>query len=308
MTETKYGKYVKKLTFSDDGPGFFRQGTKMSSEFLGLPVNIEYGTYWSAGRIGKEPYGAHTHDFNQVLFWLGGDTNDMGELGAEVELCLGEEMEKQMITTTTAIFIPPGLPHLPATITRMNKRCMLMVVSCAAEYKATPVASDRAPSEYLGMRSKYRENVSRVPFARKGAWSYGPLNPDDSGGSLAFISSNQFDFLIMCESIKKAPYRFGPIPDEPHAHNQPEILIFMGADTNDLSELGGEVEIALGEEKEMHIFNTPTAVIVPGELPHCPLTILKVDKPFILSDVRPFGRGYETAGAMGVTPQAGTGT
>ena len=60
---------------------------------------------------------------------------------------------------------------------------------------------------------------------------------------------------------------------------------------------------ALGEEKERHIFTEPTAVICPAELLHCPLTITKVDKPFILSDVRPFGSGYETAGQMGVTSQ-----
>jgi uncharacterized RmlC-like cupin family protein len=301
MAETKYGKYVKKLIFKDYGPGSFRQGTKMDSEFLGVNVNIEYGTYWSAGRIGKEPYEPHKHDFDQVLYWLGGDTDDMGELHGEVELCLGEEMEKHMITTTTAVFIPKGMPHLPATINRMGRRFILMVVSIAGEYKAIPVTTDKGPSDFAGMRAKYRQNVVNVPFQRKGAWSYGPLNPDDSGGSLAFIRTNLFNFLIMSESLKKAPYRFGPLPDEPHAHNQPEILVFMGADTSDLSVLGGEVEISLGEEKERHIFNEPTAVICPAGLLHCPLTITKVEKPFILSDVRPFGSGYETAGQMGVT-------
>lgn len=296
MAETKYGQYVKSLSFKDDGPGFYRQGTEMSGEFLGLDVHIQYGTYWTAGKIGKEPYWLHVHDFNQVLFWLGADTSDMGEFGAEVELCLGEEMEKHMITTTTSVTVPRGFPHLPATITRMDKRFLLMTVSLAPELKATPVSSDRVPSGPAGWRdAKHRSHILHVPFTRKGAWSYGPKNPDDSGGALASIRSEDFDFLIMCESLKKAPYRFGPEPDKPHTHPNPEILIFMGTDCNDLSELGGEVEIALGEEVERHVFTKPTAVVVPGGLPHCPLTITRVDRPFLLTDVRPFGVGGPTA-------------
>ena len=131
----------------------------------------------------------------------------------------------------------------------------------------------------------------RVPFIRKGPWSYGQLNPDDSGGHLGVINGKDtgFDFIIMCETLKKAPYRFGPIPDKPHVHQNPEILLFMGADTDDITKLGGEAEIALGKEMELHRITQPTAVIVPGGLPHNPLTITKVDTPFIMTDVRPFG-------------------
>lgn len=295
MAEKKYQQYVKQLSFKDDGPGFYRQGTEISSEFLGLDVNIRYGTYWSAGRIGKEPYEPHVHDFDQVLFWMGTDTDDMGDLDAEVEMCIGEEMEKHMITTTTVVSIPKGLPHLPANITRMDRRFILFSVSMSAEWTATPFHSDNKPTEPVGWQSKYRDKISHVPYTRKGAWSYGPQNPDDSGGALAVIRGTDFKYVIMSESIKKAPYRFGPIPDKPHTHPQPEILVFMGIDCNDLSELGGEAEIALGDEMERYIINTPTVVYCPERLPHNPLTITKVDKPFLLTDVRPFGIGRPMA-------------
>ena len=98
-------------------------------------------------------------------------------------------------------------------------------------------------------------------------------------------------FCYLYESLKKAPYRFDPDPTKPHTHPQPEILFFLGVDTNDLSQLGGEVECSLGEEMEKHIITRPTAVVVPAGLPHNPLTITKVDKPFILLDCRPFGHG-----------------
>jgi hypothetical protein len=292
MTETKYGRYVKSLSFHDYGPGFYRQGTKMDGEFLGLGAHIQYGTYWAAGKMGGDNGGTHVHDFDQVMFWFGGDTSDMGELGAEIELFLGEEKEKHMITTTTAVYIPKGFQHLPANVTRMDKRYIYMEVSCAPEYLETSVPSNDKNLDAIpvsGFGSRYRERVVHPPFIRKGAWSYGPKNRDDSGGALAVIRGKEFNSMILCESIKKAPYRFGPVPDKPHVHPLSEILIFIGTDTNDLSVLGAEVEISLGEEQERHIITTPTAVVCPGNLPHCPLTITKIDRPIILTDVRPFG-------------------
>jgi uncharacterized RmlC-like cupin family protein len=294
MAKRKYEQYVKGLNYTDGGFGSFRQGVRMDSEFLGMDVCIEYGTYWSAGKIGKEPHTPHKHDFNQVLYWFGGNTSDMSDLGAEIELFLGEENERHMLTCSTAVGIPAGLPHLPANIVRMDRRFIFMVVSITGKYEATPLPAEKGQFDnkpLAGWGAKYQSNFIRVPFIRKGAWSYGQNNPDDSGGALGVINGKDcgFDFVIMCESLQKAPYRFGPMPDKPHVHKNPEILCFMGADTNDLSQLGGEAEIALGKEMELYRFSTPTVVIIPGGLPHCPLTITKVEKPFILTDVRPFG-------------------
>ncbi|MGD9157990.1 MAG: hypothetical protein PVG39_06260 [Desulfobacteraceae bacterium] len=69
----------------------------------------------------------------------------------------------------------------------------------------------------------------------------------------------------------------------------PEVLFFLGSDPDNLSDLGGEAEFALGKEKEIHIINKPTAVLCPDKFPHCPLTITKIDRPFFLMDFKPFG-------------------
>jgi hypothetical protein len=294
VAKTKYGQYVKALTFRDNAPGYYRQVATITGESLGLDFHIEYGACWTAGRMGQAPYGTHAHDFDQVMLWLGADTDDMGELGAEVELCLGEEREKYMITTSTAVAVPRGFPHFPANINRMDKRFIFMTVSCATECKEKRLPASKKGIESIPVaawNAKYRDNIINLAFTRKGAWSYGPKNRDDSGGHLAFIRGKEslFDFLIMCESLKRAPYRFGPDPDKPHAHPKPEVLIFMGTDLNDLSQLGGEVEIGLGKEMETHVITTPTAVVIPGGLAHCPLVVTRVDRPFILTDVRPFG-------------------
>ncbi len=302
MAGNNYGKNVVELDFKD-GPRLYRQVTEVSGEAYDLDFHVRYGTYMAGGQMGIESYGQHQHDFNQVNFWLGTDTNSIGDLGAEVELCIGEEWEKHMITTSTAVAIPGGLPHYPAMINKIDRRFIYVEVSCAREYseEALP-ATKKKPDEIpvTGWNSRYRPNIINLAFTRKGPWSYGPTNRDDSGGHLAFIRSNTpgFDFLIMCESLKKAPYRFGPNPEKPHAHPMTEILFFVGTDTDSLGDLGGEAEIYLGKEMEKHVITRPTAVVIPDKLAHCPLTITRVDRPFYLMDVRPFGTEIPGVGKL----------
>lgn len=290
----KYDNYVRPLSFTDDGYGCLRQKVTMDSEFLGIEAIIEYGTLWAAGNIGKEPHIAHKHGFNQIHYFFSANTTDMSDLGAEIEFFIGEENEKHMINCSTAVGVPAGMPHMPVNILKMDNRIYWLTVSVTDQYEETalPAKKEKFANQPLaGFMSKHRKQFVQVPFIRKGPWSYGELNPDDSGGHLGVINGTGtgFDFIIMCETLKKAPYRFGPIPDKPHVHKNPEILIFMGTDLNDITQLHGEAEIALGKEMELHKITQPTAVLVPGGLPHNPLTITKVERPFIMTDVRPYG-------------------
>jgi hypothetical protein len=289
----KYAKYVRPLAFQDPGSGPMRPVSKMDGAALGSEATIEFGTFVYGGKIGKEPYGAHVHDFDQVLYFMGGDCRDMGELNAEIELCLGEEKEKVLINSTTTVFIPKGLPHFPATIRKMDKRFYYMEISLASENKEKPVAGGPEPATPVaGMASKYRSHIVRPAFIRKAPGGLDPKNMDDSGGALAGISNpKDFATLIMCESVTRAPYRF-PNPAY-HTHTQPEYLYFHGGDPDDPTKLGGEVELYIGGkgDSERYIFNVPTVWIVPAGVPHCPLIITRVDTPFIMTDIRPFGSG-----------------
>jgi hypothetical protein len=57
--------------------------------------------------------------------------------------------------------------------------------------------------------------------------------------------------------------------------------------------LGGEVELYLGAkgEAERYIVTVPIVWIVPANLPHNPNIITKIDRPFIFTDIRPYGMG-----------------
>jgi hypothetical protein len=293
MAAKKNQKYVIELEFKNDRPGFYRQVATVNGKDFGIDFNVEYGAYIAPGNMGAEPPRPHSHKYNQVMLFLGCDAKDMGELGAEVEMGLGDEGETYMITTTTAVAVPAGMAHYPAHINKMDRRFVYMEVSTTTEnsMKILPAIKNRQEPGTLDItKAKHWQNVTRIPFIRKGPWMYGARNRDDSGGHLAFISSpSQFNYLVMHESIKNAPYRFGQKPDKPHIHPKPEILFFMGTDVNDLTKLGAEAELVLGKELETFTITKPTAVIIPGGFPHCPLTITKVDRPMILTDVRPFG-------------------
>ena len=286
----KFAKYVKPINYQDPGWGSIRPWARMDSAFLeGENLTIDMGTVVYAGKMGKEPYEAHVHDYDQVIYMLGGDCYSMGDLYAEVELCLGKEKEVQQINSTTAVYVPRGMPHFPLTVRKMNKRFYYIEISLAREYKETPVAGEPGPQKVAGMISKYRSNLTRPPFQRKTPGIMNPDSKDDSGGALAGIRNDLFPTVIMCESLINSPYRF-PNPDY-HIHTEPEFIIFHGSDPDNPTELGGEVELYLGAkgEAERYIVTVPTVWIVPANLPHCPLIVTKVDKPFIFTDIRPYG-------------------
>ena len=69
---------------------------------------------------------------------------------------------------------------------------------------------------------------------------------------------------------------------EPHVHDWDEFLMFIGGDTTNLLDLGGEVEFSLGDDPdnmEKFVFTSPTVVHLTKGLWHCPLNFKRVDDP-----------------------------
>ena len=70
------------------------------------------------------------------------------------------------------------------------------------------------------------------------------------------------------------------LADPPHKHDCDEFLFFIPADSENWPELGGEAEIALGEEWEKHTITTAAVICLPPGVQHAPIFMKKVDKPF----------------------------
>jgi hypothetical protein len=76
------------------------------------------------------------------------------------------------------------------------------------------------------------------------------------------------------------------VSDNPaHTHNFQEYIAWYGTNPNDPTDFGGEVHIFLGEEMEEHVFTKPTVLNLPPGLVHCPLEIVRVDRPIIQLEI-----------------------
>ncbi len=88
---------------------------------------------------------AHTHDFDQIILFLGGNPGSVGEFGAEVEMSLGEPPEKHIINYTSCVYIPAGLMHCPLNVKTVYKPIMFIdiTLSPGASIRPLPPASRR---------------------------------------------------------------------------------------------------------------------------------------------------------------------
>lgn len=77
---------------------------------------------------------------------------------------------------------------------------------------------------------------------------------------------------------------------EPHTHDFDEILAFFGSNPEDYHDLGGEVELWLGDEK--HILTKSCMVFIPKGLQHNPLIFRRIDRPIFHFSTGP-SRDYD---------------
>jgi len=130
MAETKYGKYIMKDLIQDIG---HYTGYSIVAHDGELDADCSIGYHCISKPISFDR--PHAHDFVELLCFIGGDPTDVRDLGAEVEVCLGEEGEKHVIDTATVVSIPAGLIHCPLNIKNVKKPIVFLEVSLTPKYK-----------------------------------------------------------------------------------------------------------------------------------------------------------------------------
>jgi hypothetical protein len=70
------------------------------------------------------------------------------------------------------------------------------------------------------------------------------------------------------------------LADPPHVHNCDEHLFFIPSSCENWPDLGGEAEVAMGEEWEKHTITTAAIICLPAGVQHAPIFMKRVDKPF----------------------------
>ena len=99
-----------------------------------VPGSFSVICSWYFKPMEKEGTPSHVHDFDEVIGFLGGNPEDVKDLGAEIEVTLGEEEEKHIVKTASIVRIPKGLRHGPFNFKRVDKPIVFMNVTLSPEY------------------------------------------------------------------------------------------------------------------------------------------------------------------------------
>lgn len=282
MPETKYGKHVIREPFHKATEDFGNASILAFNNEDKAGVVYEYHCINQDGWAMKD---SRVHDTWELLCFLGGNPRNIPDLGAEVSICLGDEREEHIITSATIVSIPPGLRHCPITVTQYYRPFVLLRISTTREYE-TKLQSQTGSVGVFGVKGmkegspvtkngkKYWMNIVQGPFfieaepgwAGTSIWAH--HNEYKNGTTLGYHC---------IDSTYEAPFT--------HSHNFHELLCFIGGNPENVTDLGAEVSICLGDEPEEHIFNTATIVSMPPGLKHCPLIVRNVTRPLVFLEV-----------------------
>ena len=144
MAESKYGKYIFKEPRQEPPQRkpvdaraitLFEDLTKAIGKFN---VNFNF-----VGEIGPHVLNdpPHRHDCDEILFFIPADPEIAPDLGGVVEIGLGDEWEKQTITTAAVICIPKGLQHCPVFVKKVTKPFYFGHCELASKYVSSETAS-----------------------------------------------------------------------------------------------------------------------------------------------------------------------
>jgi hypothetical protein len=89
------------------------------------------------------------------------------------------------------------------------------------------------------------------------------------------------------EQLRKMSNGGGP---QPHTHPFEEVLTFFGTNFDDPHDLGGEIELWLEDEK--FVLTKSFLAYIPAGMQHCPLKILRIDRPMFHFTLGP-GQAYD---------------
>ena len=129
MAESKYGKYIREPSIRDGLHG--QEMVYLGNDVGGAGLSV----YWysiAEPFLMKEP--AHTHDHDQFECFLGSNPLNIRDFGAEIEIWLGKEEEKQLINSSSAVYIPKGLVHRAVNFRKIDKPISFINIFLAPEY------------------------------------------------------------------------------------------------------------------------------------------------------------------------------
>ena len=118
-------------------------------------------TTWLWSGAAKEPVGeAHTHDYSQVVGFIGGYPGNDQDLDGEISMWL--DGHKETFTKNHLVFIPAGVVHGPFMFTKINRPVLFLVIAMTGQYSSNPATQPAQPTaeKRYSLMDHTKENFS----------------------------------------------------------------------------------------------------------------------------------------------------
>lgn len=265
-------------------------------------------------------HGPHSHNEDQLLVFLGSNPEDIHDLGCDVEICIGPEMERHVFSKTNLIYIPAGLVHGPLRFRNLRRPFILMNDISAPKLTETPypelVSEEEAEKmvffEFNGdqtevemdeqfalMRAALLDLKEETePFApmEPGETKYGKyvlteLSPEKQSYKFGRLAQTQVfvdnDVIPGCHHFWALMIQPGPWSEHgPHNHENPENMGTLGVDWNNPQLAGTEGgQDWMGEEMEHYgggVSGQSGMTFMPAGHVHGPVRYGAIVRPFIM--------------------------
>jgi hypothetical protein len=140
-TDGEYGKYIVQELKTPDLPPEFTEFYKTYANRLlwmdgnNVPGAFQMNTTWYMKASDVRPlymHDEHTHDFDEMIGFLGSDPESPNDLGGEIEIGINGELHR--LTKSSIIFMPAGIKHLPLSIIELHRPILHFSISMNPTY------------------------------------------------------------------------------------------------------------------------------------------------------------------------------
>jgi mannose-6-phosphate isomerase-like protein (cupin superfamily) len=232
----------------------------------------------------------HTHDFDEVLCFVGSRREDPWDLGGEISIRLDDE--PHVLKRSCLIYIPAGTRHCPIQFTRVDTPILFASIAPTRHYSRSAVG-DKAvststkdgdkPRCTIIDHTKEKFTVAGDPGKAEGPNTI-PRDPSLRSTRLLHLEDDMargafyVDFVWLWEGN-------GGAPAPPHDHSWPEMIAFAGVDPEHPHDLGCTMTIVMdGDTYEM---KQSSIVCIPAHVNHCPWKFHNIVKPTIVFTAGP---------------------
>jgi hypothetical protein len=233
----------------------------------------------------------HAHDFTEVIGFISTDPENPRELGARMEIILGDETH--FLTKSCLVHVPAGMKHCPLTFREVNRPVFFFTLAPISRYGRNPAGAKSDSTEKMSAFVPPAPDKSGSRYARyiiTEPAPHGPSNPSQRrppppkpNAKTTHLVSLDSDvspggFYVDFVWIWSGDMTMAP---EPHAHDFDEMIGIIGYpdDREHPRAVGGNVSITLADEK--HAIKQSSLVYVPKGLLHCPIEFKDIKRPVL---------------------------